>query len=101
MYKITKYSFDKIDQLNKKLKKELVEIKPSKLKNKKISIYINGKKVADIGSLYHKDYPTYIEQKGIKFADKRRELYWKRHGNEKIIRNNMITPSAWAKWVLW
>ena len=101
MYKITKYSFDKVDQLNKKLGKKIVQIKPSKLKNKKIAVYVNDKKVSDIGDNRYKDYPTYTKQKGIKFADKRRELYWKRHANEKIIKDDMITPSAWAKWILW
>ena len=101
MYKITKYSYNRVKELNKKLGKEIVEIKPSKLKNKKIAVFIHGKKVVDIGDIRYSDFPTFTKEKGKKFADKRRELYWKRHANEKIIKDNMITKSAWAKWVLW
>ena len=44
MYPITKYSFDRAKKLG-------VTIKPSTLKNKKIDIYKDGKKIASVGGV--------------------------------------------------
>ena len=66
----------KIKKLQKeKAKKIYVEIKPSKLKLKKIDVFKKGKKIASIGSIGYSDYATYIETKGIEYANKRRKLY--------------------------
>ena len=72
MYRITDYSY-------KQAKKLKVIIKPSTRKDKKIDIFKNDKKVASIGNKNYLDYPSYIETKGKKYAEKRRELYKKRH----------------------
>ena len=96
MYTITKYSFDRAKKLG-------VTIKPSTLKNKKIDIFKDGKKIASVGGVkkdgsYYKDYPTYIKTEGKEKADKRRKLYKIRHNKtRKIIGSN----SYFADRLLW
>lgn len=88
MYKITNYTKKKAKELN-------VEIKPSKNKNKKIDVFKDGDKIVSIGAINYKDYPTYIEEKGLKYANERRRLYNIRHKN-----NNEIA-GFYAKKLLW
>ena len=89
MYEITNYS--------KKRAKELgVEIKPSTLKGKKIDVFKNGNKIASIGAIGMKDYPTYINEKGLKYADERRRLYRLRHSKDLNSGNGY-----WANNILW
>jgi len=76
-YKITNYSKQKAKELN-------VQIKPSSNPNKKIDVFKNDKKIASIGANGYMDYPNYLEKKGSEIANKRRELYHKRHKNEGI-----------------
>lgn len=76
MYKITKYSFDKAKELG-------VSIKPSKNPLKKIDVYDkNGQFIVSIGSSKHLDYPSYITDRGIDYANERRRLYRLRHAGE-------------------
>ena len=75
MYHIKDYSY-------KQAKKLKVIIKPSTRKDKKIDVFKDNKKVASIGNKNYLDYPTYIQRKGEKYAEKRRELYKKRHKND-------------------
>jgi hypothetical protein len=91
MYEITKYSKDQAKRLN-------VEIQPSSVKNKKISVLRNGKKIADIGHTAYKDYPTYIKEKGKKYADERRRLYKLRH---QCTNSKKDTPQYYACNILW
>ena len=94
-YKITTYSKNKAKKLG-------VKIKPSKIKGKKIAVFkkIKGKikKVADVGALGYKDYPTYTKTKGKKFADKRRRLYKIRH---QKTRTKKGSRSYYADKILW
>ena len=60
-----------------------VTVKPSKVKWKKIDVFKNGKKVASVGAIGYKDYPTYKRTKGKKYADERRRLYKIRHQNDR------------------
>ena len=60
-----------------------VTVKPSKVKGKKIDVFKNGKKVASVGAIGYKDYPTYKRTKGKKYADERRRLYKIRHQNDR------------------
>ena len=96
MYTITKYSFDRAKKLG-------VTIKPSTLKNKKIDIFKDGKKIASVGGVkkdgsYYKDFPTYIKTEGKEKADKRRKLYKIRHNKtRKIIGSN----SYYSDQLLW
>ena len=79
-------------------KKLGVKVKPSTVKNKKIDVYKEGKKVASVGHKDYKDYPTYMQESGKKWADKRRELYKERH--EKT-RHKVGSNSYYADKLLW
>lgn len=79
-------------------KKLGVEIKPSKLKGKKIDVFKKGKKIASIGAKGYSDYATYIEKKGKTFAEARRKLYKKRHNRTRRKKNS---NSYFADRILW
>jgi hypothetical protein len=90
-YTITSYT-------KSKAKKIGVEVKPSKIKGKKIDVFKGGKKVASVGAIGYNDYPTYIKKKGKKFAEERRKLYKKRHQKDRLKRNS----NGWyADQLLW
>jgi predicted Zn-dependent protease len=91
MYIITNYSY-------KKAKEHNVTIKPSQNKNKKIDVYKNGELIASIGAIGYKDYPTYIKENGIEYANKRRQLYRQRHKNDLTNKNS---NGFWANKILW
>ena len=101
MYDILDYTYERLEKLNKKLNTNKITIEHSKNKDKKIDVFINNKKVASIGAIGYKDYPTYTKEKGKKYADGRRKLYYRRHSKENAIKDGKITPSWWAKWLLW
>ncbi len=74
-------------------KKIGVTVKPSKTKGKKIDVFKKGVKVASVGAIGYKDYPSYMElekkgkvPKGT--ASKRRKLYKLRHKNDRSVRNS-------------
>tara|TARA_R110000764_G_scaffold542_7_gene2088 strand:- start:1463 stop:1741 length:279 start_codon:yes stop_codon:yes gene_type:complete len=69
-------------------KKMGVVVKPSKLKGKKIDVFKNGEKVASVGAIGYKDYPTYMQQFGKAYADVRRKLYKQRHEKDRKVRNS-------------
>jgi len=91
MYKIKKYTYEQAKKYN-------VEVRPSKLKNKKIDVYKNNIKVASIGDINYLDYPSYLENKGKEYADERRRLYQLRHAKDKKVVNS---PGYWASILLW
>ena len=91
MYKISDYSKKQAEKLN-------VTIKPSQKKDKKIDVIKNGHVIASIGNKNYKDYPTYIQENGKPYADKRRKLYKLRHKNDIHIKN---TPGFFAGRILW
>lgn len=81
-YSITNYTKNQAKKLG-------VQVKPSKVKGKKIDVFKNGKKVASVGAIGYSDYPTYIKTKGKKYADERRKLYKIRHDkNRKAVGSN-------------
>lgn len=84
MYQITQYSLDKAKKLG-------VEIKPSKLKNKKIDVFKDGKKVASIGDIRYTDFATTGNKE-------QRRLYRIRHKKEK---DKIGTPGFYAYNILW
>jgi hypothetical protein len=96
MYKIKKYTYYQAKKLG-------VTVKPSTLKNKKIDVYNKkGEKVASVGALGYKDYPTYLElekkgkvPKGI--ASIKRKNYKKRH----IHRGKKYSNAWYADKLLW
>ena len=74
-------------------KKIGVPVKSSNTKGKKIDVFKKGVKVASVGAIGYKDYPTYMElerkgkvSKGT--ALKRRKLYKIRHKKDRSIRNS-------------
>ena len=91
MYQITKYSKDKAKELN-------VTIKPSTSKKKKIDVFKDGKKVASVGAIGYNDYPTYIETKGLKYANERKKLYKIRHSKDL---NKPNSNGFFANKLLW
>ena len=92
MYKISQYSKQKANMLG-------VKIKPSTRKNKKIDVYDKENNyITSIGDTRYKDYPTYINEEGVKYANKRRLLYKKRHDK---YRNIVGSSSYYADKILW
>ena len=71
-YTITEYTLQKAKQM-----KVIVQL--SQQKNKKIDVFKNGVKIASIGDSRYKDFPTYVIENGIEFANKRKRLYYMRH----------------------
>jgi hypothetical protein len=60
-----------------------VFIFPSEDEKHKIDIYdLNGCFMFSVGDIRYMDYPSYIEQFGTEYANKRRALYVKRHAAE-------------------
>jgi hypothetical protein len=90
-YLITEYTYQQAKKLG-------VEVKPSNKKNKKIDVFKNGKLVASVGDTRFLDYPNYIREKGLEYANKRRELYKVRHEKD---RTKVGTGGFWADRLLW
>ena len=90
-YKIKQYSYDQAEKLG-------VTIKPSHLPSKKIDVYKNNKLIASIGDSMYKDFPTFLIEKGEKYANLRRKAYKKRHAKDlKKIDSN----GFYANLLLW
>jgi hypothetical protein len=77
-------------------------VKPSNNKGKKIDVLKDGKKIASVGAIGYKDYPTYLElekkgkvEKGT--ATKKRKAYKARH----IHRKKKWTNAWFADKLLW
>ena len=100
-YKITTYSRDKIDELNKKLNTDEYSIRPSADPSKKIDILLRNDVIASIGDPALPDYPTYIQDKGLEFANKRRTAFYNRFRRLPDIKDSKITPMFWSRWLLW
>ena len=84
-------------------KKLGVEIKPSKTKGKKIDVFKKGIKIASVGAIGYKDYPTYMQlekqgkvPKGT--ANKRRKMYKIRHNKDRKVRGS---NGYYADKILW
>jgi len=94
MYHITDYSKQQAKKLN-------VDVKPSHKKNKKIDVIKNNKIIASIGDIRYYDFPTYKKLdklNGTAYAEKRRELYKKRHKSDLAVKNS---PGFYANKILW
>jgi hypothetical protein len=88
MYEILPYSYDRAKELN-------VIIQPSKTGNYKIDIFdSNGKFITSGGNKDYLDYPHYIEEKGLSYADERRRLYKIRH-KKNTLREHLISYILW------
>ena len=71
-YTITEHTLQRAKQMK-------VTVQLSQKKNKKIDVFKNGVKIATIGDSRYKDFPTYVIENGIEFANKRKRLYYMRH----------------------
>jgi hypothetical protein len=81
----------------KAAKKLNVTIKPSQLKGKKIAVFKNGEKVADIGALGYGDYWNYYAADPF-LAREKRKAYQARHNGEQ---NKIGSPGYYAWYILW
>lgn len=88
-----------ISQATKSKARELgVEVRPSKLKNKKIDIYKDGLKLYSIGDIRYGDFHTFMREYGQNIANERRRLYKLRHGRTRNIKGS---KSWYADQLLW
>ena len=71
-YTITEHTLQRAKQMK-------VTVQLSQKKNKKIDVFKNGVKIATIGDSRYNDFPTYVIENGIEFANKRKRLYYMRH----------------------
>ena len=90
-YEIKQYTFDQA-------KKHGYTVKVSSNKKKKLGVYKNGAKIASIGDLQYKDYPTYLEERGLTFANVRRALYHNRHKKDIKIKESNGWLSSILLW---
>jgi hypothetical protein len=92
MYPITKYSYDQAKKLN-------VKIQPSNKRDYKIDVYDNNNNyITSIGNKNYSDYPSYMLSHGKAYANKRRELYKKRHEKD---RHNIGSRGYYSDQILW
>ena len=100
-YVITQYTLDKIQELNQKLNTSDFTIKLSKDPSKKIDVFLKEKKIATIGDINLGDFPTFIEERGLQFANKRREAFYNRFKRLPDIKDGEITNMFWSRFLLW
>jgi len=79
-------------------KKLGVTIRPSTVKGKKIAVYKDRVKVADIGARGYGDYWNYFKNNTPYFAAKKRDAYRARHNGEQ---NKIGSPGYYAWFILW
>ena len=92
MYKILPYTIKQAKKLN-------VIVQPSIKKYKKLDVFSkDGTYICSVGALGYKDYPTYIEENGLEYANKRRILYKLRHKNDL---NIIGSKGFYADKLLW
>ena len=71
-YEIKQYTVDQAKQHGYIVKISINE-------KKKLDVYKDNVKICSIGDSRYKDYPTYIQENGLDYANVRRALYHKRH----------------------
>jgi len=86
--------YDITDYTKRRAKEAKVEVRPSTNPKKKIDVFYKGDKVASIGAIGYGDYPTFLKYVGKSYAEKRRELYHKRHTKDTL-------GELLALWLLW
>ena len=90
MYQITQYTKDRAKELG-------VTVKNSTKPHKKIDVFKSGSYVCSIGDDRYKDYPTYILERSLEYANERRRLYLNRHKSDIIYG----TPGWYVARLLW
>ena len=89
------------NELRQRAKALNVTVKSSTDPNKKLDVYQNDKLIARIGQAHAMDYLLYKAIHGVEYANKKRELYYKRHPYNVKMKDNMYTPDYLAKKLLW
>jgi len=100
-YKITQYSRDKIQELNSKLNTSDFSIKLSEDPSKKIDVFLREKKISTIGDINLLDFPSFVEERGIEFANKRRDAFYSRFKRLPDIKDGKIQTIWWTRFLLW
>ena len=90
-YTITRYTKNKAKKLG-------VIVKRSTNKKKKLDVFKKGKKIATVGAMGYKDYPTYLKTEGKEKANKRRKAYKTRHEKD---RHKKGSNGYYADQLLW
>ena len=90
-YTITEHTLQRAKQMK-------VTVQLSQKKNKKIDVLKNGVRIAIIGDSRYKDFPTYVIENGIEFANNRKKLYYMR--NKKNI-EKINSNGFYAAKLLW
>ena len=91
-YRIKPYSYAQAKKLG-------VTIKPSTVSGKKIDVFNSkGDKLASIGAIGYKDYPTFKADEGQEVADEKRRLYKLRHAKDRVVRGS---AGFYADKILW
>lgn len=91
MYVITAYTKRQAKRLG-------VQVQPSQVKGKKLDVFKAGKKVASVGALGYKDYPTFLKEEGAAVATAKRRAYKQRHQKDRLRKG---TPGYYADQLLW
>lgn len=82
MYSILPYTYDKAREMG-------VFVRPSDNQKYKLKVFDNqGNFITYVGANGYSDYPHYIQSHGIEYANKRRELYKKRHNKDRNIKGS-------------
>lgn len=91
-YRIKPYSYAQAKKLG-------VTIKPSTVSGKKIDVFNSkGEKLASIGAIGYKDYPTFMAEDGKVVAEQKRKLYKQRHEKDRNVRGS---AGFYADKILW
>ena len=90
-YTIKRYTQTKAKEIG-------VKVAPSKVKGKKIDVFKDGKKVASVGALGYKDYPTFMLEDGEEVAKQKRKAYKARHEKDRHKRGS---AGYYADKLLW
>jgi hypothetical protein len=91
-YNITDYTKKQAEKLG-------VTVKPSSDAKKKVDVFDKkGNLITKIVDSNYKDYGTYIKEKGLAYADKRRELYKIRHDKDRKVKGS---AGFYADKLLW
>jgi len=88
-YKITNYTIERAKELG-------VFVKPSKDIKHKLDVFDeSGKYLTSVGAAGYYDYPTYIENFGLEYANKRRKLYKQRHKKDNKLKGFLADYLLW------
>ena len=97
MYKIKPYTLQRALELG-------VKVKSSTNPKYKIDVYDwNKNYITSAGRNPYKDFPTYIEENGLEYALKKRDLYRKRHRREiTLLGDRWLGSRSYYAWnLLW